>query len=132
MTRYRLAALLIFIVTVLAAATASAARQEPLAQPEGSLSGRLATVEPRTRRLTLVAEGEIDLTEVILDTDGQVRQGEEVISLSDLVVLVGSRVSVRYRVENGVKVAETVTVEEGSLPPMPPLAAATAPSLRHS
>ena len=128
MNRHLSSRMAILIVTVLVATTVSAGSQGVPAQQESSLLGRLATVEPKARRLTVVAEGEILLTEVIVDAEGQVRQGEDEISLSDLVGLVGSRVTVLYRLENGVKIARTVTVEEGSLPPLPPLARATAPN----
>lgn len=95
-----------FIVLVVALGTIAQAQQE-----EASLRGRLATVEPAARRIAVVAEGDIKVTEVIVADDGEVLQDEEKISLAHLVTLVGNRIDVRYRMENGVRVARRLIVE---------------------
>ena len=81
-------------------------------QDDASLLGRLATVEPDARRVSLVAEGESTTTELVVAEDSEVFQGNDKISLAELVTLVGNRVKVRYRMDNGVRVARTLTVEK--------------------
>jgi hypothetical protein len=93
-----------------AAASARPAQQAPAAA-EVSLSGRLATVEPAARRVTIVVEGDEELTELIVDEDGELRHQDQPVSLSDLVTLVGSRVTVRCELRNGTRVAYAITVE---------------------
>ena len=78
---------------------------------DSSLAGRLATVEPSARRLTLIPTGEVDLVEVFVAEDGEVRQGDRLISLADLVVHVGSRVSVHYRLDANRRLAVRIIVE---------------------
>jgi hypothetical protein len=83
------------------------------------LAGRLATVEPAARRLTVVADGAETLTEVLVQEGTEVMRGTRPISLSELVTFVGSRVIVLYHVENGVRLPSSVTVEESTPPPTP-------------
>ncbi len=73
--------------------------------------GRLATVEPAFRRLAVLPDGEVKLVELLVADDGELRQGDRAVTLSDLVIQVGRRVTIRYRVEDGRRIAESVIVE---------------------
>ena len=76
-----------------------------------SLVGRLATVEPAARRLTLLPEGTADLVEVFLTEDAAVVQDETELSLSELVIHTGRRIQVEYQLESGRRIGLRVTVE---------------------
>ena len=86
---------------------------------EAAILGRLATVEPALGRLALVPEGHADSIHVVLAQDGMIWQESRELSLFALVTQVGRRVKVRYRIENGVRLARMITVE-GSLDRLPP------------
>jgi hypothetical protein len=92
---------------------------QSVAPAETAVEGRLATVEPRSRRITVVIEGESELTELTIDEDGDVRRDDDAITLSDLVGLVGNRVKIVYRTDGSRKVARSLTVEAPA-PPDPP------------
>ena len=85
--------------------------QSQEAAQESALVGRIATVEPTARRVSIVPEGETDRVELILQEDGEIVLDGEELSLSDLVIHTGSRVTVRFRVANGTRVARSITVE---------------------
>ena len=111
MSRYlahaRYATIAITIVAILPSAAALAAREQEAAP----LIGRLATVEPALRRLAVLPDGEIKLVELQVADDCDVRQGDAEMTLPDLVIQVGRRVTVRYRVEYERRIAESVIVE---------------------
>jgi hypothetical protein len=90
-------------VTVLAAGG-----QAPAAE---SLSGRLAFVEPSLRRIALIPDGEVRLSEFLVADEAELRQGERQLTLEELVIQVGRRVTMRYRVEGDRRIADSVIVE---------------------
>jgi hypothetical protein len=98
--------LLVFVLSVAGAM----ARGQADASAE-TLLGRLAIVEPASRRITVLPEGEVHLVEVFLDENGEVRLAERELTLAELVIEVGRRVTVRYRVEKDRRIAERVIVE---------------------
>jgi hypothetical protein len=63
------------------------------------------------RRLAVLPDGEIKLVELLVADDSDVRLGDTEATLSDLVIQVGRRVTVHYRVENERRIAESVIVE---------------------
>ena len=63
------------------------------------MTGRLATVEPGNRRLTIVPTGEIRRVEFFVAEDGEVLHVDRKLTLPDLVIQVGRRVTITYRVE---------------------------------
>lgn len=75
------------------------------------LTGRLATVEPAARRIAVLPDGEVKLVELLVADDGEVRQGDREVTLSDLVIQVGRRVTIRYRVADERRLAESIIVE---------------------
>ena len=84
----------------------------PSAQLAGeTLVGRLATVEPANRRVTVVPEGEVDLVEMFVAADGKLAHEERDLTLADLVIQVGRRVLVSYRVEGDRRIADSITVD---------------------
>lgn len=87
----------------------SAAR--PSQDADAELAGRLATVEPSSRRLSVLPVGEVKLVEVFAGDDCEVRQADRLLSLAELVVEVGRRVTVRYRMIDGRRVAHSISVE---------------------
>ena len=99
---------LALLITVVFGAGASR-RQEPA--DERAYTGRLATVEPSARRISIIADGETQRVELVFQKDGQILQDSRKLSLSDLVLQVGSRVKVVYRVEDGVFIARSITVD---------------------
>ncbi len=74
-------------------------------------SGRLATVEPSLRRVTLVPDGEIRLFELFLAESGEISHDDRTVSLSELVLHVGRRVTVKYRQEGDRHLVEQLIVE---------------------
>jgi hypothetical protein len=111
------------LFAVLGAVAGAAAWQESAGAT--ILVGRLATVEPANRRITLVVDGEESLTAVHVHEEAVVRDGEEGISLAQLVTLVGSRVTLSYEMQDGVRVTRSLIVEESVRAP----SAATGPIL---
>jgi hypothetical protein len=88
---------------------AASSVQHDLAE-EAAVFGRLATVEPAVRRFTLVPDGQSEAIPFVLDEEGVIWQESRELSLPALVTQVGSRVKVRYRIENGVRLARMITV----------------------
>ena len=78
---------------------------------DSSLSGRLATVEPARRRITLVPIGESRMVELEVADDAAIVYADRGLTLSELVVAVGSLVQIDYRQEGDRWIAERVTVE---------------------
>jgi hypothetical protein len=76
-----------------------------------SLTGRLAFVEPALERITIVPDGEVHLFDLLVEDGSEVRQGDRVLTLSDLVIEVGRRVTVRYRVDGDRRIAESIIVD---------------------
>jgi hypothetical protein len=93
---------------LLSAVALVAVGQTPAAE---SLLGRLAFVEPSLRRIAVVPDGEVRLLELVVTDDSEVRQGDRELTLPELVIQVGRRVTVRYRVEGDRRIAESVIVE---------------------
>ena len=85
-------------------AAAQSAQQE-------TLIGRLATVEPANRRVTVLPEGEAELVEMFVADDGEVAHDERPLTLADLVIQVGRRVMVVYRFHGERRIADSITVE---------------------
>ena len=96
------------VVFLLSAAAILARAQEP---SNLALRGRLAFVEPSARRITVLPDGEVHLVEMRVDDSGEVRDEDRELTLSELVVLVGQRVSVSYRIESDVWVAHDIIVD---------------------
>lgn len=101
--------LLALLTTCVFVAAASSSSQ-PSSEDAG-LTGRLATVEPSARRISLVPEGKAERCELVLAADVEILQESNQLTLSELVIRVGSRVKVRYREENGVRIVRSITVE---------------------
>ena len=120
-----LASMMVFFL--LSAAAIGSGGQAPADQ---SLRGRLASVQPGLRRITVLPEGDIRLSDVFIADHSEVRQGDREVTLSDLVLLVGRRVKVRYRLDGDRRIAASVIVEpEGGARSLAP---ATRPSPLHS
>jgi hypothetical protein len=83
------------------------ARQE--APP--AVSGRLATVEPGNRRITILPEGEVRTVEMFVTDKSAVVHEDRSITLSDLVLQVGRRITVHFRVVGNRRVAERIIVD---------------------
>ena len=75
------------------------------------MSGRLATVEPARRRITLVPIGESHIVELVIAERTEIMHAERALSLPELVVEVGRLVTVAYRLEGDRRIAERVTIE---------------------
>lgn len=75
------------------------------------MNATLATVEPRQRRVAVLPEGESRLVDLFVPEDASITRGEEELTLGELVILVGSRVKVDYRMSDGRRDAERITVE---------------------
>ena len=73
--------------------------------------GRLASVQPGLRRITVLPDGDFRLSDVFIADDSKVREGDREVTLPDLVLLVGRRVTVRYRVDGDRRIATSVIVE---------------------
>jgi hypothetical protein len=61
--------------------------------------------------VTLVPEGEVRRVEVFVAERGSVIHGESELTLTDLVIQVGRRVQVLYRMENDRRVADRIIIE---------------------
>jgi hypothetical protein len=96
------------VVFLLSAAAIFARGQDP---SNLSLRGRLAIVEPAARRIAVLPDGEAHLVEMMVDNDGEVRYEDRQLTLSELVLLVGQRVSIRYRIESDLRVAHDIIVD---------------------
>ena len=77
----------------------------------GTVSGRLATVEPARRRITLVPIGESHIVELVIAERTEIMHAERAMSLPELVREVRSLVTVAYRFEGDRRVAERITIE---------------------
>ena len=73
---------------------------------DGSIAGRLATVEPAQRRITLVPIGESRMVELQVAERAVIMHAERALTLTELVVEVGSLVQVDYRNEGEHRIAE--------------------------
>jgi hypothetical protein len=104
-------------LTALSAFVASARAQ---AAVDAELSGRLATVEPATGRITVLPEGEIRPTEVFAAADCEVRLEKRRLTLTELVIHVGRRVTIQYQLENDRRIARTITVDPEGAQPLAP------------
>ena len=76
-----------------------------------TVTGRLAIVEPTAARITVIADGEVELRSLNVAPDAQIRRGNEELTLSELVIQVGHRVAVRFRTDEGAVIATEITVE---------------------
>jgi hypothetical protein len=95
-------------VILLSAVVLGAGGQAPAEQ---TLVGRLAFVEPSLRRISVVPDGEVRMSDLFVADDTEVRQGDRVMTLSDLVIEVGRRVTVRYRIEGDRRIADSIIVD---------------------
>jgi hypothetical protein len=78
----------------------------------------------------VLPDGAIRLSDVFITDDSEVRQGDREVTPSELVLLVGRRVRVRYRLDGDRRIAASVIVEpEGGARSLAP---ATRPSRLHS
>lgn len=80
-------------------------------QPTTALVGRLATVEPASRRVTFVPEGEVRRVEVFVAERGTVIHDDSELTLADLVIQVGRRVTVLSRLQDNRRIADRIIVE---------------------
>jgi hypothetical protein len=101
--------LMIAAVLAVAFSTRAASSVHHDVAEEAAVFGRLATVEPALRRFTLVPDGQSEAISFVLD-EGVIWQESRELSLPALVTQVGSRVKVRYHIENGVRLARMITV----------------------
>lgn len=98
----------ILLVAVVCTSGVALAQEHPAAE----LRGRLATVEPASRRLTIVPDGASERVELFLGDQGQLEYEERQLTLTDLVIQVGRRVAVYYRVDDGARrIIERLIVE---------------------
>jgi hypothetical protein len=114
----RVCSLLILSVAALIPCTlrASSAAEcvQSLPPTGGTVTGRLATVEPALRRITILPEGESATVELDLAPDATIvhlERADRELTLPALVIEVGSRVVIDYRLEGDRKIAARVTVE---------------------
>ena len=107
----RFSVVVLSVAAVLSIAAAASRVQQATAGT--SLLGRLATVEPALRRVTVLPKGEVNLMELFVAPDAELLDGERKVSLPELVTQVGRRVAVSYDVENGRRVIRSLTVESG-------------------
>jgi hypothetical protein len=80
-------------------------------QPEETLTGRLATVEPALRRIAIVPDGEFRPAELFVAEDATLASGEQRLSLSDLVLLVGRRVTASIEETDDRQLVRHLTVD---------------------
>jgi hypothetical protein len=101
-----------FVVVAALSAASWGAERDRLGQPADlQYVGRLATVEPAGRRVTLLPEGSADLEELMVAADAEIRQGERLLTLEELVIQVGRRVTVQYREFNGRRMVRSIIVD---------------------
>ena len=77
----------------------------------GIVTGRLATVEPALRRITILPEGASEIVELELAPDARIVLLDRELTLPALVIEVGRRVVIDYRVEGDRTMAVRITVE---------------------
>jgi hypothetical protein len=102
--------LMIAAVLAVAFSTRAASSVHHDVAEEAAVFGRLATVEPALRRFTLVPDGQSEAISFVLDEEGMIWQESRELSLPALLTQVGSRVKVRYHIENGVRLTRMITV----------------------
>jgi hypothetical protein len=90
--------------------TTSTTFAQPREESSTLLAGRLATVESANRRLTVVLDGDIRMTEVFVPESASIIDGDRELTLADLAILVGMRLQVTYRLDNSRRVAERIIV----------------------
>ena len=95
---------MIFAAVVCSLATVSA-------QQTSLITGRLATVEPSNSRITVVPTGEVNVVEVFVLDESELVHDEESLTMSELVILVGRRVTALYWEHDGRRIALKITVE---------------------
>jgi hypothetical protein len=78
---------------------------------EQTVRGRLAFVEPSMRRISVVPDGEVHMSDLFVDDGAEVREGDRVLTLSELVIEVGRRVAVRYWTDGERRVAASIIVD---------------------
>ena len=61
--------------------------------------------------MTLVPHDKVDSVEVFLAEEGAVEENERTMTLSELVILVGRRVTITYRVDGQRRLADSIIVE---------------------
>jgi len=88
-----------------------AAARVPVGAQVTIVRGRIATVEPTHRRITIIPDEATARIELFLDKDGSIRRDDRPLSLRDLVLETGRRVEIRYRSDGLRRLAQTITVE---------------------
>lgn len=76
------------------------------------LAGRLATVEPAARRVTVVPDGAEHRVEVLVAAGAEISERNGRLSMAELVTRTGRRVRVEFRVEGERRVVDRLTVED--------------------
>jgi hypothetical protein len=108
-SRLALAVCVVFIAVVCTRADELAPDD---AQPVSSaVEARLATVEPANRRVTVVPSGEVKLMELFVAAEGHVAEESRTLTLADLVIRVGRRVTVHFRIEGDRRIADRIIVQ---------------------
>ena len=75
------------------------------------MTGRLATVQPASRIITVLPEGGTEIVELALAPDAKILHLDRELTLAALVIEVGRRVVIDYRVEGDRKIVARITVE---------------------
>jgi hypothetical protein len=101
----------VLAVLIIVSFGSDASSQQPPTAAELVLMGRLATVEPSARRISVIPDDSADRLELLVADDVAVVQEAEELTLADLVIQVGRRVTVRYRLDGDVPTARTITVD---------------------
>jgi len=74
------------------------------------MMGRLATVQPSLRIITVLPEGATEIVELALAPDAKIIHLDRELTLAALVIEVGSQVVIDYRIEGDRKIASRITV----------------------
>jgi hypothetical protein len=105
------AAAMLFIVTSCILLISTRAAAQDVTRQSSSVVGRLATIEPSLRRLTMIVEGEVDLVELFVARDAVVIEDGRTITLSELVIRTGRRILVETITDGERRIAIRVSVE---------------------
>jgi hypothetical protein len=101
----------LFVAAMCILLISSTSAAQDVASDNSSITGRLATVEPTVRRLTMIADGEVNLVEVFVAEDAAVVEDGRTLTLAQLVIRTGRRVTMAIRREGERRIATAVTVE---------------------
>jgi hypothetical protein len=76
-----------------------------------AIEGRLATVEPAASRITIVPKDGSIMVELAVVDATTILLDEQSLTLSDLVLHVGTRVWIDYREDAGMMIADAIRIE---------------------